>query len=790
MTQYHLIGIGGIGMSALARILLQKGISVSGSDKKETLLLDQLEDEGASVLRSHDATFIQEGMCIVYSSSISQENQEWQRAKELSLPLLHRSELLDLLMRGQKSLLVTGTHGKTTTTSLLATLLVEAKCDPSFAVGGVLDSLQTNGRFGKGPFFVAEADESDGSFLRTSAFGAIVTNFDLDHMDFWKTEENLRSAFAQFFSQVQEESHLFWCCDDRRLKEMHPRGISYGFSPEAELRILSCKEEALGVSFTLQFKGREYRDIFLPLLGHHNALNATAVFGLGLALAIPETTIRRALSNFSGVKKRLEKRGGAGGVTFFEDYAHHPAEIKATLSALRSFAKERRIVALLQPHRPSRVRDLWDDFKDACDTADLVILTDIYNAGEPSLEGISSQNLAQCMKENLGDKLHFSSREQLEKNVFPLLQPLDLLITLGAGDIGEVIDPLTTRLGKEGKKWKIALICGGTSPEREVSLSSAKTLVSWADPALYEWVGFPIDRKGHWGMWQGNDFSQTFVSPPPGEREEVLSLEIFKALLNCDIALPVLHGPEGEDGMIQGLLTTLQMPYAGCDYRSSSLCMHKRWTKEVALAHGVKVAPYLSFRQEEEFSAIEQAVKAKLSFPVWVKPVHLGSSIGVARVEKIEDLEKKVRTAFTFDSEILIEEHIEGREIEFGIVGNSPLWVGPPCEILSRGEFVGYEDKYGEKAFPYQIPATVPEEKQEEGKNLAKRVYQLLGCEGLARIDFFFDNKGEYWLNEANPFPGCTPTSAFPLLSAEFPPTALFDRLIASALHRHRKRKA
>ena len=788
--RYHFIGVGGIGMSALARILLQKGVSVQGSDQASSPLLEELCREGAEITVGHNASTIKEGTTVVYSSDIKETNEELIRAKELSLAVIHRSDLLDYLMRMQKPLLVTGTHGKTTTSALLASVLCEADLDPSFAVGGILRASGMNGRAGKGPFFVAEADESDGSFLKTPAFGAIVTNLNNDHLKFWETEESLNEAFRQFFSQTLGMEHLFWCCDDQRLGFLKPPGISYGFSPDALLRIEAFEQTDRGIVFDLNFQGKKYSKIELSLFGRHNALNGAAVFGLSCTLQIPEEKIRSAFQKFSGTKRRLEYKGEAHKVQLFDDYGHHPVEIAATLRALRDHIKEKRLVVIFQPHRYTRVSELFDAFLSCFDDADEVILTDIYSAGEVPIPGITTALLYTKLKEALGSKLHFFPRAHLEAGALDCLKPLDVVLTIGAGDVTRVGEPLLAKWKEKGKKMKVALLCGGTSAEHEVSLISAREVLKGLDASVYEVALFGITKEGDWIT--GSDTIERLQKHTPFEKGKgKIPSTVLEALVQCEVALPVFHGPEGEDGMIQGFLDTLQIPYGGCDYRAGALCMDKVLTKQIAIMNNIPTAPFLSmdfdtFRQDPK--AFVQKIQEQFQLPIWIKPVHLGSSIGVSRVNTVQEILEKARYAFSYDDLIIVEEHIEGKQIEFGIVGNKSPRVGPPCEILNQGAFVDYAGKYGEDAMPYAIPANISELETAVGIDLAKRAYLALQCQGLARVDFFLDEQGYYWLNEINPFPGCTGTSAFPKIwqAINVSLGQISDTIIASALQRTR----
>ena len=308
--EYHFIGIGGIGMSGLAKILLQKGTKVRGSDVAESALTRQLIEQGAEVHIGHAAEHLSQPANVVYNTDIPKDNPEYTQACERGFPILHRSDVLKELMTNYSPLLVTGTHGKTTTSSLLAHVLVELGWDPMVAVGGVVKSLGTNARFGSGKYFVAEADESDGSFIKYPCFGAIITNIDLDHLNHWKTEEALLKGFAQFVSQIPSKEFLFWCADDERLVSLQLEGTSYGFSEKADVQILNFVQQGLKTTFTCSWKGQVYADIETPLSGKHNVLNASGVFALALQLGAEETKLRAALLSFQGIGRRSWRKKG------------------------------------------------------------------------------------------------------------------------------------------------------------------------------------------------------------------------------------------------------------------------------------------------------------------------------------------------------------------------------------------------------------------------------------------------------------------------------------------------
>ncbi len=434
---YHFIGIGGIGMSALANILLQKGIKVTGSDVASSFVTDQLQTQGAEIFIGHARQNIHPSTVVVYSSDIKEENPEVRQAKLHDMPFLHRSELLHQLMCGYSPLLVTGTHGKTTTSSLLAHLLIDAGLDPTYAVGGIVRSLNSNGGYGTGPYFVAEADESDGSFLNYAPFGAIITNIDNDHLAYWNTLDSLVAGFKKFANLVQSPQHLIWCGDDEVLRSLKLKGFSYGFKEDNDLQIKNFYQAGWKNIFDISFEGIEYSEIEIPLIGGHNVLNAAAVFGLGIKIGIPEDRIRKAFACFKGVNRRAELKGECRGIAIFDDYAHHPTEIFATSRAIKQAIGQKRLVIAFQPHRYTRTQDCLNEFGPAFERADILILTDIYAAREAPIKGITNEVLLAKIQEKVFD-VRYIPRPQLPSFLANFLQQDDVLVTMGAGDITKV----------------------------------------------------------------------------------------------------------------------------------------------------------------------------------------------------------------------------------------------------------------------------------------------------------------------------------------------------------------
>jgi UDP-N-acetylmuramate--alanine ligase len=414
----HFIGIGGIGMSALATILLEKNESVSGSDLCLSSITQSLSAKGASIFEGHSACRISKEFRVIYSSATSQKNPEFDEAKKLGAKLLHRSELLNELTLGKKAICITGAHGKTTTTALVAHLLVKAKLDPSYVIGGEVCSLGGHGHLGKGQYFVLEADESDGSFLKTKPHIGIITNIEPDHLDYWGSVERLKEGYKEF---AELSEHLIWCKDDPTLSNMKLGGKSYGLAIDSDFVISDIVKGTEGSRFKLN--GQTF---FTPLLGEHNVLNSAAALVLALSLGLNPD-----LSSFKGVARRLEWIKKENGVDYFDDYAHHPTEIKATLSALKEVAKGR-IITIFQPHRYSRTKALMQDFQTVLNEVPNLILTPIYSAKESFEPGVFEE-----LCDGIKNK-HVIEKEEVLFFLKKHTRQKDTVITLGAGDITHI----------------------------------------------------------------------------------------------------------------------------------------------------------------------------------------------------------------------------------------------------------------------------------------------------------------------------------------------------------------
>ncbi len=433
--KYHFIGIGGVGMSALARILREKGHEVTGSDIAKSYVTKGLEEIGIQIFYKQVKENISKDQIVIYSTAIKPSNPEWLVAKENVK--MHRSELLEKLMTEKKALLVVGAHGKTTTTSLLSYIFETAKCDPSFVIGGFSESLNNrNGRCGGGDYFIAEGDESDGSFLRANPEGAIITNVDFDHLDFWKSKRALLEAYQKFIKKIKRKELLFYFHEDPFLTLWKTEGVSYGFDAKADLRATNLRYSKGKQFFTIDFHGITFLDVELNLLGKHNVLNGLACFGMAYSLGIEEDAIRLALAAFRGVKRRLEWKGNLNGAYIYDDYAHHPEEIEATLAALRQAFKDQKRIAVFQPHRYTRLKDFMSQFANAkvWKDSDELIVTDIFSAGEEKIEGVTIE----IFLKRLDKKFTYVPRDKLTDFLRSKIEPNDLIVTLGAGDITKV----------------------------------------------------------------------------------------------------------------------------------------------------------------------------------------------------------------------------------------------------------------------------------------------------------------------------------------------------------------
>lgn len=426
-------------MSGLARIALSDGISVSGSDAKDSSVLTALTALGAKVSATHTAANVEGADVVIYSTAISSTNPEMAYAVERSIPILTRAQALALLMKGSRSIAVAGTHGKTTTSSMMTVALQACGADPSFAIGGTLTASGSNAHRGTGDFFVAEADESDGSFVEYQPLAAIVTNIEHDHVDFFHTPEAVTEVFDSFAATISPDGFLVYCADDagsKRLGESHLSciPISYGTSDGVDLALDQIALKAMGSTARVMWKGRVVGTLELQVPGHHNLLNAAGCLAMGMALQLPAHQLLDGLHNFRGAGRRFELKATEHGIRIIDDYGHHPTEIRVTLEAARRYAGDGRVLVIFQPHRYSRTQAFLDGFATSLDLADDVTLLEIYAASEKPIHGVTSELIAAKMERGH----YLPNFVQASDRIIEMAQPGDVIITLGAGDVNSL----------------------------------------------------------------------------------------------------------------------------------------------------------------------------------------------------------------------------------------------------------------------------------------------------------------------------------------------------------------
>jgi len=451
----HFVGIGGIGMSGIAELLLNLGYKISGSDLQESDITRRLESLGGTVNIGHNAAWITGADVVVTSSAIAADNPEVLCAENSHIPVIPRAEMLAELMRLNKfGIAIAGSHGKTTTTSMVAWVLAQAGLDPTVVIGGKVDCLGgSNAKLGEGKFLVAEADESDGSFLKLAPVLEVVTNIDLEHLDFYNSIEDIKSVFLKFIDKIPFYGAVILCLDDTHvasiLPEIRKRVLTYGLTSQADVYARGISTSGLNSRFEVCRENKVLGEIVIPLAGMHNVYNALASVTVGLELDIPFTAIAAALQNFSGVQRRLQIKGERRDITVVDDYGHHPTEIRATLSALRDAWPERRLVVLFQPHRYTRTHALAEEFHTAFHEANILFLTEIYGAGETPIPGVNAEALVNGIKQHGHRHAYFESTfDKLIDRALDILAPGDVVVTLGAGNIWQAGEKLLTMINE------------------------------------------------------------------------------------------------------------------------------------------------------------------------------------------------------------------------------------------------------------------------------------------------------------------------------------------------------
>ncbi len=459
----HFIGIGGVGMGGIAEVMHHLGFRVSGSDLGSNALTKRLASLGVAVKQGHSAEHVDGVDVVVVSTAVPEDNPELVRARETNIPVVRRAEMLAELFRFQQGIAVAGTHGKTTTTSLVASLLTEGELDPTYVIGGQLNSSSTNAYLGQSDWLVAEADESDASFLYLQPVIAIVTNIDADHLSTYDGDfDKLKQTFIDFLMHLPFYGLAVVCIDDEHVREVLPsiaRPIkTYGLSEEADIRATNVQQHGLEMHFDVCFKsGSKIEHVVLNMPGKHNVLNALAAIAIADELGVNEAAIKKALSGFAGVGRRAQAAGelhfNSGTALLFDDYGHHPTEVAATLAAISGGWPDNRLVVVFQPHRYSRTRDLFEDFAESLSFPDVLVLTEVYSAGEEKITGADGRSLARAIR-NRGqvDPIFVEDITAVPQALENVLQDGDIVLTLGAGNVGSLANSLPEYFVKGGRR--------------------------------------------------------------------------------------------------------------------------------------------------------------------------------------------------------------------------------------------------------------------------------------------------------------------------------------------------
>ncbi len=456
-TRIHFVGIGGIGMSGIAELLINLEYDVSGSDLKDTVVTRRLSDLGGNIFIGHKAEHVGEADVVVYSSAVGKGNPEILEARDRNIPVIPRAEMLAELMKLKYGIAIAGAHGKTTTTSMVASILMCGHLDPTVVIGGRLDIWGgSNAKLGEGDILLAEADESDGSFLALSPTIAVVTNMDHEHVDHYGDMAAIRQTFVDFINKIPFYGTAIVCLDNEEIQGIVPklrkRCLTYGMASQADLRASNVVQEGFGVSFDASFRDQSLGRMVVGIPGEHNVLNALAAIAVALELDLDTGVIREGLKSLGGLERRFHVKGQKRDILVLDDYGHHPTEIVATLKTARACWPEKRVVVAFQPHRYSRTKAVFDRFVISFNEADVLVVTSIYSAGEDPIDGVTGEGLAQGIKEHGHKEVIFCAREEdILTTILSVTRPGDLVITLGAGSIYKVGDRLLEKLGDKNQ---------------------------------------------------------------------------------------------------------------------------------------------------------------------------------------------------------------------------------------------------------------------------------------------------------------------------------------------------
>lgn len=704
---FFLVGIGGAGMSGVARMLRSRGHRVRGTDSTASPLLDELSGLGIEVHIGHTGEFIEPGDAVILTDAIDlNRSPEVSRARELECPLFRRSQALAWLLRGRKTIAVTGTHGKTTTTGMIAAGLRAAGLDPIIVVGAEVPEFGSSVVEGNGDWAVIEACEAYESYRDFEPHIAVLTNLELDHIDYHKNWENLLGSMRSFLGKVPGDG-AFVVSNDRGAQEA-AEGL-----------------ERKRVNYSLPTFGRLSGTDEIAIPGDHSLLNAGGALEACVLAGADPIKAAEGIARFRGADRRLQILR-EGEIMVVDDYAHHPTEIRASLSALRSRYPERRLVVVYQPHLYSRTEPLIKEFAEALDLADFVVLTDIYPAREDPIPGVSSLRIVEGLTK---PSRYIPSRHLLTREVRKMLKNGDLVVGMGAGNIGEFAPGLIREMDRPAKP-KVVVLRGGESPEREVSLHSGQ--------AIYD----ALRRLGYEASML--DATEMLLSGA--------SLNSLAGDQRPDCAILAVHGTGAEDGAIQGLLELLHIPYSGSCIQASALAMDKHLTKQLMLLNGgIEVPSGWLLTDARQY-------RSQIKYPLVVKPNSQGSTVGLSFVLNESELEPALRSAFSYGDEVLVEEMVQGIEISVPVMGDRAL---PAVEIVPASGQYDFASKYTPGATDEICPARLPEDIAKRAAEIAVKAHNALRCSGVTRTDMIVSGDRIVAL-EVNTVPGMTPTSLVP----------------------------
>lgn len=756
----HFVGIGGAGMGGIAEVLANEGYQISGSDLAPNPVTQQLSQLGATIYFNHRPENVRDASVVVVSSAISADNPEIVAAHEARIPVIRRAEMLAELMRFRHGIAIAGTHGKTTTTAMVSSIYAEAGLDPTFVNGGLVKAAGVHARLGHSRYLIAEADESDASFLHLQPMVAIVTNIEADHMDTYHGDfENLKQTFINFLHNLPFYGRAVMCVDDPVIRELLPRVgrqiTTYGFSDDADVRVEDYRQVGAQGHFRLVRQDKAILQVTLNAPGRHNALNAAAAVAVATEEGIDDRAILRALESFQGTGRRFdflgefplaEVNGKPGSAMLIDDYGHHPTEVDATIKAARAGWPDKNLVMVFQPHRYTRTRDLYDDFANVLTQVDALLMLDVYPAGEAPIPGADSRSLCRTIRgRGKVDPILVPDSTQAAEMLASVLTGNDLVLVQGAGNIGKIarhlaeIKLIPQKRRRSAMVDKIAVLFGGTSAEREVSLNSGAAVLA--------------------GLREGG------VDAHPVDPRDVDITQLKKQ--GFKKAFIALHGRGGEDGTLQGLLELIQLPYTGSGVMASAISMDKLRSKWLWQGAGLPVAPWVALTRAQ-FAAglstdVEQQIAA-LGLPVIIKPSREGSSVGMSKVSESCDLASALALAFQHDDEVLVEKWLSGPEFTVAIVGEEIL---PSIRIQAAGTFYDYEAKYLSDETQYFCPGFEDPARESAIQNLVLKAWNVLGCKGWGRIDVMLDSDGQFYLLEANTSPGMTSHSLVPMAARQ-----------------------